>query len=137
MSIYDIACRDTFVGSPNGSEASNNTLEESKTPLAPFSSYSANLQPLKSRRPLDAMMDTMLLQEALLEQWQRAQQYVATHQKKYYSPERLEVLQVKNGLQTILQQKRPPTNPSILMSTIDVDQKGHETILASHDCQTF
>ena len=130
LSVYDLncACRDTFLGSPtSGSEVSDTMSEGTRTPLTPYSSYSANLKPLKSRRPLDAMMDTMLLGlpgEALLEQWQRAQQYVATHQKDF-SQERLEVLQVKEDgrLDSYSKNGHPPT-PSIFFDGLMLAKKG-------------
>lgn len=81
--------------------ASSMSDDSHESGMTSFSAYTANLRPLKGtgtpRRDLEKAPAGSLAADSLLEQFDRAQQYVARH-KEDFSADRLESLQVNGPL---------------------------------------
>ena len=80
------------------SDTTSAVSEDSGDNLSTANAYNANLKPLKARPPEKQILDNaaaMLPAQAILEQFDRAQQYVLKHEAEF-TPEQHEKLQVSN-----------------------------------------
>ena len=80
------------------SDTTSAVSEDSGDNLSTANAYNANLKPLKARPPEKQILDNaaaMLPAQAILEQFDRAQQYVLKHEVEF-TPEQHEKLQVSN-----------------------------------------
>lgn len=84
------------MGSAQAHSDTNSAISEDSDSASVTNAYNANLKPLKARAPEKQILDNaaaMLPAQAILEQFDRAQQYVLKHEVEF-TPEQHEKLQV-------------------------------------------
>ena len=100
--VQHCLCRDVLLGSAQSDSTSAPRSEDSADASSNSNAYNANLRPLKSKPPEKQLLDQagdMLPVEAIMEQFDRAQQYVLKNRGEF-TAEQQDKLQVRCQVHT-------------------------------------